>query len=65
MIVLTKLNGSQFVLNSQLIRTVEATPDTTIRLTTGESVMVLETIQEVVDRAADYERNLRGLFPAT
>lgn len=65
MIVLTKLNGSQFVLNCQLIRTVEQTPDTTIRLTTGESVMVRETMQEVVERAADYERSLRGLFPAT
>ncbi len=65
MIVLTRLNGSRFVLNSQLIRTVEETPDTTIRLTTGESVMVLERMEEVVDRATEYERSLRGLFPAT
>jgi flagellar protein FlbD len=64
-IVLTKLNGSQFVLNSQLIRTVEQTPDTTIRLTTGESVMVRETMKEVVERAMEYERLLRGAFPVT
>lgn len=65
MIVLTRLNGRRFVLNSQLIRTVEETPDTTIRLTTGESVMVRETMEEVVERAGDYERSLRGMFPVS
>ena len=65
MIVLTKLNGSQFVLNSQLIRTVEQTPDTTIRLTTGDSIIVRESMAEVIDRATEYEQLLRGLFPAT
>jgi flagellar protein FlbD len=63
MISLTKLNGSAFVLNAQLIRTVEQTPDTTIRLTTGETIMVLEPMDAVVDRAVEYERLLRGLVP--
>ena len=64
MIVLTRLNGTRFVLNSALIRTVESTPDTTVRLTTGESMIVLEPPQEVVDRTVEYERLLRAVTPA-
>lgn len=62
MIVLTRLNGSRFVLNAELIRTVEETPDTTIRLTTGDSYMVRESMEEVVGLAVDYGRLLRGFL---
>ncbi len=65
MIILTRLNGTRFVLNAELIRTVERTPDTTIRLTTGDTYMVRESMEEVVDRAVDYGRSLRSmLFPS-
>ena len=33
MIILKKLNGEEFVLNSELIETIMETPDTTILLT--------------------------------
>jgi flagellar protein FlbD len=38
----------QFVLNCDLVYTVEATPDTTLWLTTGKQIMVSETVEEVV-----------------
>ena len=38
----------QFMLNCDLIYTVEATPDTTLWLTTGKQIMVSETVEEVV-----------------
>lgn len=63
MIVLTKLNGSGFVLNAELIRTVESTPDTTIRLQGGDAIMVRESPEEVVRRAIEFGRLLRGLEP--
>lgn len=64
MIVLTRLNGEEFVLNAELIRTVERTPDTVIRLTTGDSYMVRESLDEVIDRAVGYGRQLRMfLYP--
>lgn len=63
MIALTKLRGEPFVLNAELIKTVERTPDTTIRLTTGETLMVLEPVEEVVERAVEYGQLLRGLLP--
>ncbi|MGP1346403.1 MAG: flagellar FlbD family protein [Phycisphaerales bacterium] len=61
MIALTRLNGQQFVLNAELIKIVEGTPDTTIRLTNGESYIVRETPELVVDRAIEYGQLLRGI----
>ncbi|HRQ72135.1 MAG TPA: flagellar FlbD family protein [Phycisphaerales bacterium] len=63
MISLTRLNGKRFVLNAELIRTVEETPDTLITLISGEHVIVKETLREVVDRVVEYGRLLRRLIP--
>ena len=63
MIVLTRLNGEQFVLNAEIIRTVESTPDTSIKLTTGDNFMVRESMDEVIDRVVDYKRMLYTLLP--
>lgn len=63
LIRLTRLNQSPFVLNAELIRTVEETPDTTITLTTGERMMVAESMDEVVRRSVEYGRSLRRLMP--
>ncbi len=65
MIMLTRLNGSQFVLNAELIRTIETTPDTTVRLTSGEAYIVLESMDEVVRRTVEYGQLLRGLLRLT
>ena len=59
MIIVTRLNGTRFVINAELIRTVEQTPDTTIRLTTGDTYMVRESMDAVIDLAIDYGRSLR------
>ena len=63
MIDLTRLNGVKFVLNADLIRTIEQTPDTTITLTTGERMVVTEPIETVVQRSIEYGRALRRLMP--
>ncbi|HUP56736.1 MAG TPA: flagellar FlbD family protein [Bdellovibrionota bacterium] len=63
MIRLKRLNGSAFVLNSDLIKTIEATPDTVITLTTGEKLMVLEPVEEVLRETAAYRRSLNGEQP--
>src|SRR4051812_48278022 len=59
MIRLTRLNGQQFVMNAEKIRTVEATPDTVVCCETGEKMMVKETLEEVMRRAIDYARVIR------
>ena len=59
MIGLTRLNGQRFVLNADLIRTVESTPDTVITLTSGEHIVVRDGLDEVVARVIEYGRLLR------
>ncbi len=59
MIKLTKLNGSELVVNADLIEFVETTPDTLISLTTGRKIMVLETMDEVVRKAVGYRSTSR------
>ncbi|BAM04324.1 flagellar FlbD family protein [Phycisphaera mikurensis] len=63
MIRLTRLNQQPFVLNAELIRTVEETPDTTITLTTGDRMMVRESMDEVIARSVAYGRSLRRMLP--
>jgi flagellar protein FlbD len=62
MIKVTKLNGKELVLNADLIEFVEATPDTLISLTTGRKIMVLEELDEVVQRAVRYRSQAR-IYP--
>ncbi|MCL2622800.1 MAG: flagellar FlbD family protein [Planctomycetaceae bacterium] len=56
MIILTKLTGNEFVLNAEMIRYVERCPDTLISLVTGETVMVVESMEEVVERTIAYQQ---------
>ena len=41
-----------FQLNPALVMTIEAVPDTTIHLTTGNRVVVAESVEQVVDEIA-------------
>ncbi len=63
MITLTRLNGQRFVLNAELIRTVESNPDTTIQLINGDHIIVKESMEKVVETAIEYGRLLRRLVP--
>ena len=56
MIKLTHLSGEAFILNADLIRYVEARPDTFITLTTGEHLVVTEAMDEVLRRAVQYQQ---------
>jgi flagellar protein FlbD len=58
MIQLTRLNGKEFVVNCELIKTIEATPDTVISLTTGEKLMVKESVDQVIESTVQYRKRL-------
>ncbi|MDE3188312.1 MAG: flagellar FlbD family protein [Acidobacteriota bacterium] len=58
MIELTRLNGSRMVLNSDLIKTAEASPDTMLTLINGEKLIVREEPGEVVERVLAYRARL-------
>ncbi len=48
------------MVNAELIRYVENTPDTMITLVSGDKFMVKESLEEVVQLAIDYGRQLRA-----
>lgn len=56
MIRVTRLNQTEFVVNADLIETVEATPDTVITLTTERKYVVREPVDEIVGRVVAYKR---------
>ncbi len=63
MIVLTRLNGKAFVVNAELVRSIEENPDTTITLINGDHLLVQESMEVVVERAIEYGQRLRYAFP--
>ena len=62
MIEVTKLNDEKFVLNAELIKTVEATPDTVITITTGNKYIVRESVEEIIQNVVAYKRQIFTIF---
>ena len=58
MIELTRLNGNPILLNSDLIKTAEASPDTMLTLINGEKLIVREELDEIVERVLAYRATL-------
>jgi flagellar protein FlbD len=63
MIHVTRLDGTDVVVNADLIATIERTPDTMLALVTGARLMVREPVEEIVDRVVSFRRRLQ-LGPA-
>lgn len=60
MIKVSRLNGKEFVVNAELIKFMESTPDTVITLNNQEKIVVREPVEEVIRRVIDYNRTIRG-----
>ncbi len=61
-----RLDGSELVVNADLIEAMEATPDTIITLTTGKKIVVKDQVDEVVARVIAYKRTIMcGLLALT
>ena len=61
MIRLTRLSGEEFVLNAEMIREVESTPDTIITLATGQKLIVRESLEAVCEAVIEYKRAIMGV----
>jgi len=57
-IKLTRLNGTELVVNADLIEFVEATPDTVISLTTGKKIVVAEPVDEIIRKVVDFRQRI-------
>lgn len=58
MISVTRLKGQVVAINPDMIESAEANPDTTLRLTSGDTLIVCESLEEVVARVTEYRRYL-------
>lgn len=58
MIHLTRLNKHPVVVNSELIKFVENTPDTVVTLVSGEKIVVLETVEQILQKIFEFRHRL-------
>lgn len=58
MIVLSRLDGKELVVNAEHILTVESMPDTMLLLSGGHRLVVRESVDEVVERVVEYRRRI-------
>ncbi len=54
MIELTRLNNKTLLVNSDLIETIEETPDTVVTLTNGRKLIVLDSAVDIVDKVVSF-----------
>lgn len=67
MILVTRLNNTEFLVNPDLIEFIEETPDTVITLSTGKKIVVTESGEELTKRIVEYRKKtfeglLNGVF---
>jgi flagellar protein FlbD len=61
MIVVTRLNDSQFAVNPDLIERIHASPDTTLVMVDGAKFIVTESMSEVIEKIAAYRARVIAL----
>ncbi len=58
MIVVHRLNGKEFVVNCELVKFVEATPDTILTLVGNDKIMVKESVPEIMAAILKYKQEV-------
>jgi flagellar protein FlbD len=61
MILLTRLNGSTFAVNPDLVERIQESPDTTIVLVDGTTFIVTESVDEIIGEIAEYRARVIAL----
>lgn len=60
MIRLTRLNGQDIIVNSDLIKFLESNPDTVLTLVSGDKILVQQSADEVIARVIEFRRTVIG-----
>lgn len=58
MILVTKLNKKELIINCDLMESIESNPDTTITMTNGHVFIVLETVDEILDKIISFKNQI-------
>ena len=61
MIKIVRINGSEVTLNCDLIETIEATPDTTITMTTGKRFIARDGVDDIIQQIIAYKSQIKSL----
>lgn len=59
-ILLTRLDGSRIAVNEDQIERLDETPDTVITMVNGNSYLVTESLEDVVEHIADFQARSRS-----
>ncbi len=60
MIEVSRLNGTKYILNADLIQFIEETPDTVISLQDGKKLMVKERARELIKVILEYKKYIHS-----
>ena len=60
MIPLRRLNNQPIMVNADLIESLEATPDTVVTLTSGNKLLVRDSMEEIQAKIVDFKRRIYG-----
>jgi flagellar protein FlbD len=60
MIALRRLNNQPIIVNCDLIESIEATPDTVVTLTSGNKLIVRDSLEEIRRRVIEFKREIYG-----
>jgi flagellar protein FlbD len=60
MIALRRLNNQPIMLNADLIESLEATPDTVVTLTSGNKLLVRDSMDEIQTKIVEFKRRIYG-----
>ncbi len=63
MIILTKIDNSKILINSDEIEIAEQSHDTTISFKSGKKIIVCETYSEIIAKVIEYKRNCQLKLP--
>jgi flagellar protein FlbD len=57
---LRRLNNQAIMVNADLIESLESTPDTVVTLTSGNKLLVRDTMEEIQAKIIAYQRSVQG-----
>ena len=60
MIILTRLNDTVLAVNDDLIETIEESPDTILKLTNKNYIVVKESMQEVINKIIEFRKKINS-----
>lgn len=58
MVSLKRINGAEILVNPDLIEIIEHHGDTVISLTTGNKILVKETLEEIKEKVIEYRAKI-------